>query len=411
MKSTVRIVFACAALVITTSGCKRPPAEKAEHKDEHAHDEESKGHSDEKHGDERGHKPVGQATPGVLRVDPEMVRDLRVTTAPVESRAGGEVVSVLGELQVNQDAYAEVGTPVVGRVNRVLKAAGDKVTIGAALAEIESAELGKARAAEVSARARAELANQTAARKRQLVSERIAAARELQEAEAEAKAAEADLRAARTTLSAFGAAGAPGAGARFTLRSPIAGTILDRKIARGQVVDPEEMLFQIGDLGSLWLTVHAFERDALRVKPGMAARVSFPALPGRSFAGKVIWVGSQVEVSSRTIPVRVSVANQDGLLRPGMSGSAWLPVGEAGGTLLAVPMAALQRLERDWVAFVPTKERSTFEIRTIGRGRDLGGEVEVISGLKSGERVVVDGAFLLKAEAEKARGMGEHHEH
>jgi cobalt-zinc-cadmium efflux system membrane fusion protein len=92
-----------------------------------------------------------------------------------------------------------------------------------------------------------------------------------------------------------------------------------------------------------------------------------------------------------------------------MSASVWLPVGE-GGTVLAVPVAAVQRLQDRWTVFVP-REEGVFEIRTIGRGRDMGGEVEILSGLRPGEPVVVEGAFLLRAEAEKARGAGEQHEH
>jgi cobalt-zinc-cadmium efflux system membrane fusion protein len=67
-------------------------------------------------------------------------------------------------------------------------------------------------------------------------------------------------------------------------------------------------------------------------------------------------------------------------------------------------------LQDEWRVFIP-KEEGMFEMRTVGRGRDLGGEVEIVSGLRPGERVVVDGAFLLKAEAEKARGEGDHHDH
>ncbi|HEY7699211.1 MAG TPA: efflux RND transporter periplasmic adaptor subunit, partial [Vicinamibacteria bacterium] len=78
--------------------------------------------------------------------------------------------------------------------------------------------------------------------------------------------------------------------------------------------------------------------------------------------------------------------------------------------VVAVPAASLQRLEERWVVFLPRGE-GAFEIRTIGRGRDLGGEVEVVSGLSPGETVVVEGAFLLKAEADKARGSSEAHEH
>ena len=92
-----------------------------------------------------------------------------------------------------------------------------------------------------------------------------------------------------------------------------------------------------------------------------------------------------------------------------MSATAWLPVGE-GAPVLAVPAAALQRLGDKWCVFVPRAE-GIFEARVVGRGRDLGGEAEILSGLEAGEKVVVEGAFLLKAEADKASGEGEHHEH
>jgi cobalt-zinc-cadmium efflux system membrane fusion protein len=156
--------------------------------------------------------------------------------------------------------------------------------------------------------------------------------------------------------------------------------------------------------------VHAFERDAVRVAPGAMARIAVAALPGRNLSGAVALVGSQVDSSSRTIPIRIVVDNPDALLRPGMSASAWIPLGQPGETIVAVPAAALQRGPEGWAVFVPRAEGS-FEVRAVGRGRDLGGEVEVVSGLAPGESVVVEGAFLLKAEREKARGEGGHHEH
>jgi membrane fusion protein, heavy metal efflux system len=108
--------------------------------------------------------------------------------------------------------------------------------------------------------------------------------------------------------------------------------------------------------------------------------------------------------------VRVELANPQGLLRPGMSASAFLQVSTAGQNVATVPVSALQRVRERWVVFVP-KNAGTFEIRNVGRGRDLQGEVEILTGLQPGETVVVDGAFLLKAEAEKAEGGGDHHDH
>jgi len=359
--------------------------------------------------------PEATESAGLVRIDPEMLRDLRITTTTVESREGGEGVNVLGELGVNEDRYAEVGAPVQARVLRLLASPGDAVESGRQLAELQSVELGKARAAWLTARARAELTTRALERKRALAEERIAPQRELQEAEAEALAAEADLQAAGATLQSMGvdAAGVTpleGDASRFVLRSPIAGSVITRELARGQVVDPSRPLFRIADLTRLWLTVHAYERDAIRVAPGTRVRVTFPALPGRDFSGAVMLVGGQVDVSSRTLPVRVEIANDDGLLRPGMSATAWLPVGDGGSSIISVAAASLQRMQDGWFVFLP-REAGLFEMREVGRGRDLGGEVEILSGLKPGELVVVEGAFVLKAEAEKSRGEGERHEH
>jgi cobalt-zinc-cadmium efflux system membrane fusion protein len=93
-----------------------------------------------------------------------------------------------------------------------------------------------------------------------------------------------------------------------------------------------------------------------------------------------------------------------------MSASVSLPVGEAGGQVVSVPIAAVQRVADKWSVFVP-RGPGQFEAKPVGRGRDLGGEVEILSGLTPGDEVVVDGAFLLKAEFDKARGEGGDHDH
>jgi len=350
---------------------------------------------------------------GVLRIEPGMMRDLRVTTAQAELRRGGEFARLLGEIHVNENAYAEVGAPVVARVVSLRASPGDAVTRGQPLAHLQSPELGRARADFQSGRARLELARQALARKQDLAKENIVPLREVQEAEAAVTAAEAEARAARAALVTLGAAedpSGPETGSTFVLRSPLAGTVIERRIAQGQMVQPSSPLFRVANLDTVWLTVHAFERDAVRIRPGTTAQVSFAAIPNRPFSGRVSHIGSEVNAESRSISVRIDIQNPDRVLRPGMSATAAIPVDESGQPLVSVPAAALQRLENEWVVFVP-KDTAAFEIRRVGRGRDLGGEVEVLSGLKSGETVVVDGSFLLKSEADKARGEGSHEGH
>jgi cobalt-zinc-cadmium efflux system membrane fusion protein len=355
------------------------------------------------------HAPAAEAPlkedANTVEVDEAMLRDLRLTTRTVESRAGGDLVVLLGELAVDQSAYAEVGTPVAARVTRVLVNTGDTVRNGQALVELTSPELGRARAEYLSTSARLKLAEAALERKRGLAAEKIAPLREVQEAESAAGEARAALRASRAAIAAFGVEpptedGDGATSSSFALRAPVSGSLIERTAVVGQMLDPASPAFRIGDLSTLWLTVHAFERDAVRIRQGVEARVAFPALPGQDFAGKVTVVGRHVERESRTVPVRIDVRNRNNLLRPGMSATATLPVGETGAAILTVPVASVQRVRNEWCVFLP-KDASHFEVRRIGRGRDLGSEVEVLSGLKAGELIVVDGAFLLKAQAEK----------
>ena len=232
-----------------------------------------------------------------VEVDEGMLRDLRLTTRAVETRAGGELVVLLGELAVDQRAYAEVGAPAAARVTRLLANAGDSVRAGQTLAELTSPELGRARAEYLSASARLKLAEAALERKRGLAAEKIVPLREVQEAESAVGEARAALRAFRAAIAAFGVEppeddGDGATSSAFVLRSPVAGAVIERTAVVGQMLDPAVPAFRIGNLSTLWLTVHAFERDAVRIQQGVGARLSFSALPGQDFEGRVTMVGA-----------------------------------------------------------------------------------------------------------------------
>jgi len=392
-----------AAALVLALGCARREAPRPE-----ASPAQGAAGSEPSRGEHRDEPPAAKS-PDLVRIDPVMLRDLHITTAKVETRPGAESASVPAELGVPEDAYAEVGSPVAAQAMRVSVTGGQPVKRGQVLAELQSLELGRSRGAFGEARARVDLARKALERKRGLAAERITPLREVQEAEADLRSAEASLASAGAALQAMGAAATEEGGALLELRSPLAGTVIERRLIQGQVVEPSQTLFRIGSLSTLWLVAHAPERDAVRVPSGARARVAIPALPGQALRARVLLVGSQVEMTSRTIPVRLELSNPAGALRPGMSATVWLPVGDD-SPVLALPAGALQRLGDQWCVFVPQAE-GVFEVRAVGRGRDLGGEAEIVSGLDPGERVVVEGAFLLKAEAEKARGEGAGHEH
>jgi cobalt-zinc-cadmium efflux system membrane fusion protein len=386
----MKIIILAALLLV--AGCSKPAQTNAPSESKAEHAQEAK------------------SPDNLLHIEPEMMRDLRVTTSVVEQRRGGEGVSLLGEVTVNEDSYSQVGPPLAARVVKISVGPGQHVTKGEQLAVLQSTEIGKARSENITAKARLQLAQQTLERKRRLAGERIVAQRDVQEAEAAVASAQADVRASQSTLQALDATDTVSDNSQLSLRAPISGMVIERTALLGQLAEPAQPLFKIADLSNIWLSVHAFERDAVRLQIGKTAKVTLPALPGKTFQAKVTLIGKQVDAASRTVPVRISVANSSGVLRPGMSATAWVPLGESSQQVITVPAASVQRIENQWYVFIP-KSQDTFELRKVGRGRDLEGEIELVSGLKPGETVVVDGAFLLKAEAEKSRGEGKEHEH
>jgi cobalt-zinc-cadmium efflux system membrane fusion protein len=347
-----------------------------------------------------------------IHLGEDMLRDLRISTALVAERPGARTITVLGEIAADQSRYAEVAPPTGGQVVRVLVELNATVRQRAPLAQLRSTDLGRARADLLTAEARRDFAQQTLERKRSLAAERIVATREVQEAEAAFRAADAEARAAVAGLRALGIeeSDTGGDSSLFYVRSPLSGRVIDRHAILGQHADTASPLFTVADLSRVWLIAQVFERDAVNLRVGSIGHVTLAALPGQEYDGRVTQIGRQVDAGSRTVPVRVELSNTDGVLRPGMSANTRLEVAGQTDTILVVPAAALQRVGEQWLAFVPQTPQE-FEMRPVGRGRDLGNDVEVVSGLKAGETVVVEGAFLLKAEAEKRAGAGDEHGH
>lgn len=366
--------------------------------------EEAEGHNDDHHAEEAGHD---EAT---LTIDEHMLEQMTISTATAEQRLAGTTIEVLGDLRPDEDQYAAVSAPIEARVADLFASPGDYVRAGQPLARLQSRDLGSARAAIQSARARLELAEQTLERKEELGEGRIVPRREIEEARSSVAAARAELQSATAALSALGTGESTGgADSTFLLRSPIGGTVLTRSVARGQVVAPQDTMFRVGDLGEIWFIGRVFERNVVKLREGARTEVTLAAAPSHSYPGTITWIGHEVDRSSKTVPVRIELQNSDGVLRPGMSATATIAIDGEQEAVVTVPPQAVQRLDDGWVVFVPRGE-GVFEIRQVSRIRELADSV-VVGGLEPGTEVVADGAFMLKAEKEKVEGGGDHHGH
>jgi len=180
------------------------------------------------------------------------------------------------------------------------------------------------------------------------------------------------------------------------LHSDISGYVVAKTAFHGMRVTPADTLFDIADLSQLWVLADVYESDLPAVRLGMPAELRLPFAPGRSWRGSVTYVAPTVEEKTRTVKVRVEVANPGGLLKPDMFADVLLEsrLGEG----LLVPEGALIRAGERTLVFVDHGE-GRLEPREVRAGVRLGGEYQILSGLQAGERVVTAANFLLDSES------------
>ena len=271
---------------------------------------------------------------------------------------------------------------------------------------------------------RQRLAQQTFERESRIGQQGLLNAREIQGAEAESRSAklEADqaqvalqgaqsalLGARRAALNARESAralrgGGAGGGSSITLTAPIAGVVVEREATIGQAVERSSDLFDIENASTVWVTASVPQTSVSKLRAGVPVRVTTSAYPGQTFSGTVQLVGTRLDAKSRTLPVQCRVENPRGLLRAGLF--AQVQIATDGRTkALSVPSSALVGEEGDRAVFVD--EGGKFERRKIRVGRKDGPFVEILEGLKAGERVATEGVFVLESESKKDELKGD----
>ena len=189
-------------------------------------------------------------------------------------------------------------------------------------------------------------------------------------------------------------------GKALEVKSPIDGVITDRRSTAGELVSKETQIYTISDPTDLWVIAEIKERDIAAVKSGQQTNFAVLAYPGEAFHGKIVRIGNRVEDDSRTLEVRIEVNNADGRLKPGMFADVEI-VTTVQENVLVIGDTALQTNAEEQIAFVMLDE-GKFEKRTVKTGMEQHGRVQVLEGIKEGEKVVTTGSFILKSELLKA---------
>ncbi len=183
----------------------------------------------------------------------------------------------------------------------------------------------------------------------------------------------------------------------LTFRSPVSGIVMEKKAVQGMRFMPGESLYQIADLSAVWVIADVFEQDIALVKNGATAAVRINAYPDKSFSGKVTYVYPTLQAETRTVAVRLELANPGGLLKPGMFAQVELPVG-ANAPVVTVPVSAVIDSGTRQMVLIQLKE-GRFEPREVKLGGRSDTHVAVLEGVKEGEQVVVAANFLIDAES------------
>lgn len=352
--------------------------------------------------------PAGETAPrhavGAFQPTREQWANLKV--AEVKALPFRSMLTTDGAIAFNDDAMTPVFSPYSGRVTRLVAKLGDFVRKGDPLLAIEASELVQARNDLLVAQAALATARVTEKRQQELFAAGAGAEKDWRQAQSDLAAAQAAETAVRGRLRILGKSDAEtdalalakANAVEAIVAAPIAGTVTQRQVGVGQYITSAaggavNPVYTIGNLSTVWLVANVRETDAPRLRLGQPAEVSVLALPGRTFAGKVAWIGAAVDPVTHRLPVRVDVGNPDGLLKPQMFASFAIATSQA-REAPAIPESAVMH-DGDSVRAYVVGADGTLAARAIRVGRQAGGMLEALDGIKVGEKIITAGTLFI----------------
>lgn len=375
----------------------------------HCDEPEGDGHSDAEHAGEHADHDEGRLT-----LTPEAMRTYGVEVAEADGGKLQRTIKLPAEIQLNADRAAHIVPRVGGVVREVRKHLGDAVTPDEVIVVLDSRELADAKAGDLAASSRLELAKANFSRMETLMAKKIAPEEEFLRAKQQVAEADIEHRTAEAKLHALGLTEDQVALLHtqekdtdfpmYEIKAPFAGTIVEKHVTLGEVVSPETSVFVIADLSTVWADITVYAQDLPSVVIGRTVLLTAQGIDGEHRA-TVSYVSPVVNESTRTGFARVVLPNPDNRWRPGLFVTAGVVTSEDEVSVL-VPNTALQTVENQVVVFV--EEEGAFEKRPVVVGRSNGSHTEILSGLVPGDRYVAKGTFILKAELGKAAAKHKH---
>jgi cobalt-zinc-cadmium efflux system membrane fusion protein len=362
-----------------------------------------------------------QSRKGLQRYTPTPAEWATLTIEPVIARSFRAETVTEGKVAVDEDKSTPVFSPYAGRVMKLMVRPGDNVTQRQPLFVIEAADTVQAQndfvaaiAALNKAKSALDLAQIQDTRAKDLFEGKAVPLKDYQQSQANLVQAQNDLRSSQTALEAtrnklrilgFNEEAISAFQEKrsinpdTTIFSPIAGTVVQRKVGPGQYVNSgaSDPVFVIGDLSTVWLIAFVRETDASKVAVGQEITFNVLALPGRTLTAHIDYVAAAIDPATRRLLVRATIDNKDGQLKPEMFANVTL-YSPGDHPAVGVPKQALiyeGSQVRVWVAH----DDKSIELREIKPGLTNGDLVEVAGNLKAGERIVTKGSLFIDRAA------------
>ena len=381
------------------------------------HDHEAVKHDEPDHSehDHDDHDHEGHGDDSIVRISEEDMKRFGIEVDKAGAGAFDQHIRVPGEIVINSDRLAHIVPCVSGVVQQVKKNLGDFVKKGEVMAVIGSRELADAKAAYLTSIERFHLAEPLFEREEKLWKKKISPEQDFLDAKKNLTEAKIEMQSAKHKLHALGLTmkdikEIPSEPAElltaFDITVPFNGTIIEKHITHGEVVREDDDIFVIANLDTVWVDLRVPQKDVCSIKKGQEVNISGNANATEA-EGIIDYVHPLIDEKTRTKLVRVVLDNTSGLFQPGTFVTADVLV-EKCNAKVVVANSVLQDVDGKSCVFVYSGQG--FQPRPVTIGRSNNGYVEITAGLETGETIVTQNSFRIKAQLEKAAG-GEHAGH
>lgn len=341
--------------------------------------------------------------------EPGLMQRLRIEE-PSWAQVGARV-TVSAHVSVDETRVTRVGSPVMGRVVELAVQPGQEVKHGQSLAALHSTALSDAQLSFLRALSRKQVDERAVERARTLLDAGVIGSVELHRREAELAQSRAEFDAARDQLELLGMSTTAVDQLEKTRQinsvsrvvAGMDGTVLERKVTLGQMVQASEGVCDVADLSRVWLVADVPEQSAGHLKVGQQVRATVPSLPELEIQGRLSFVSATVNPATHTVQVRLEVPNSDRKLKPSML--ATMVLEDHPEKRVVIPSAALVREENTEHVFVQ-QEANRFVLRKVTVGQEADGDRVAVEGVQPGEKIITTGAFHLNNERRRRATRG-----